>query len=122
VGAALDKEASMNVSDSQILEACLPILRKARREPSGRRPFLTAPQIWISLGQKQHPICRQLIEAYGQQPGADKPSALHRLAEALANAPYMETCHLDTRYVLFDLMDGRTFGAGGRDCRIFRLT
>jgi hypothetical protein len=111
----------MYVSSKQILEACLPILSKARREPSGRRPFLTAQQIWISLRQKEDPICQQLIDSCRKQPGVDKPSVLDRLADVLTDAPYMEISYLDTRYVQFDLMDGRTFGAGGRDCRIFRL-
>ncbi|MBN1359219.1 MAG: hypothetical protein JW993_01445 [Sedimentisphaerales bacterium] len=116
----------MNVSNKQILDACLPTLRKARREPSGRRPFLTAQQIWISLCQKQHPICQQLLESCRQrpgvdQPGVDQPGVLDRLACALTDAPYMEISYLDTRYVQFDLMDGRIVGAGGRDCRIFRL-
>ncbi len=110
----------MQVSNEQILEATLPILRKARREPSGRRPFLTAQQIWISLCQKRNPICRSLVEAC-RRPGANKISVLDRLADILAAAPYMETSYLDTRYVQFDLMDGRAISAGGRDCRIFRL-
>ena len=121
VGAVLNEEAGMHVSDKQILDACLPILRKARGEQSGRRPFLTAQQIWISLCQKHNPLCGQLIESCRPPSGMEKPGVLDRLADALADAPYMETCYLDTRYVQFDLMDGRAFGAGGRDCRIFRL-
>ncbi len=117
----LDRETNMDVSDKQILDACLSILRKARRERSGKRPFLTAQQIWISLCQKRNPLCRQLIESCRSESSVNRPGVLDRLADALASAPYMEIRHLDTRYVQFDLMDGRAFGAGGRDCRIFRL-
>jgi hypothetical protein len=105
-----------------ILEACLPILRKARAEPSGRRPFLTAQQIWISLWRNHHPICRRLLESSRAPRDRVPRDVLDRIAEAVANAPYVETRYLDARYVMFDLMDGRQIGAGGRDCRIFRLT
>jgi hypothetical protein len=105
-----------------ILEACLPILRKARAEPSGRRPFLTAQQIWISLWRNRHPICRRLLESSRAPRDRVPGDVLDRIAEAVANAPYVETRYLDARYVMFDLMDGREIGAGGRDCRIFRLT
>lgn len=112
----------MDLANEMILEACLPILRKARAEPSGRRPFLTAQQIWISLWRNRHPICRQLLESCRAPRDSMPREVLDRIAEAVANAPYVETRYLDARYVMFDLMDGRQIGAGGRDCRVFRLS
>ena len=111
----------MYIDNDEILEACLPILRKARAERSGRRPFLTPQQLWITLWREHHRICGRLVESCRTQGGSGNDGVLGRIAEALANAPYTETCYLDTRYILFDLMDGRQIGAGGRDCRIFRL-
>lgn len=112
----------MYTSDDQILGACLPILRKARAEHSGNRPYLTAQQIWITLERKQHWICQQLLEYYRRRADNGQDDVLQRISEALAQAPYVETCHLDTRYLVFDPIEQAEFGAGGRDCRIFRLT
>jgi hypothetical protein len=111
----------MYVGDEQILGACLPILRKAKKERSGDRPFLTAQQIWITLQRNRHWICAQLTEYYRRGRNNGQSEALQRIAEALAQAPYIETRHLDARYVVFDPMEEPEFGAGGLTCRIFRL-
>jgi len=112
----------MYINDDQILGACLPILRKARKERSGNRPYLTAQQIWITLEREQHWICRQLLEYHQRRADNGQDDVLQRIAEALARAPYVETRYLDARYLIFDPIEEPEFGAGGRDCRIFRLT
>jgi hypothetical protein len=111
----------MNTETKSIMGACLPILRKAKADPSGRHPFLSAHQIWISLCRERHCICRPLVESCRRKGSNEGPDVLGRIAEAMMEAPNVETQHLDTHYVVFDLMDGRQVGAGGRNCPIFRL-
>jgi hypothetical protein len=111
----------MYIADERILGACLPILRKARAEQSGTRPFLTTQQIWITLRRERHRICTELLEYYQRGRDNGQNEVLARIGQALGEAPYVETRYLDARYVLFDPIEDQEFGAGGRSCRIFRL-
>jgi len=114
----------MSVSDEDIIEACMPILRNAVVHNSGERCFLTAYQIWILLAGQSGPICERLRQCYGDAVGEDGGAHVgpaQRIGQALGRSGDIETRYLDTRKILFQLQEQIPFRASGRHCGLFRL-
>ncbi|HUT30054.1 MAG TPA: hypothetical protein VMX13_09705 [Sedimentisphaerales bacterium] len=115
----------MSISNKEIVEACIPILRKAREKETKEKCFLTSYQIWMSL-RKENPEIRARIEksegkALGKKGGSYKGPA-KRIGSALGRAyNRIETKYFDTRYLIFSQKGEKPFGASGRTCGIFRI-
>jgi hypothetical protein len=114
----------MAVRDREIVEACLPLLRRVRVHPHGinERCFLTAYQIWLILSRRDEPICGRLIGEYGPAVGGGGGKNVGpalRIAQALGRSRRIETHYLDTRKIAF--RGDRLFSASGEDCGLFRL-
>ena len=115
----------MNISNKEIVEACIPILKKAREKETKEKCFLTSYQIWMTL-RKQNPEIRARIEksegkALGKKGGSYKGPA-KRIGNALCRAyNNIETKHFDTKYLIFSQRGEEQFGPSGRTCGIFRI-
>lgn len=115
----------MTIPNTQIVDACTPLLRSVADHRPQERRFLTAYQIWLLLLQDNHPICQLLIEHYGSavgKHGGEHVGPAQRIAQALGNSAQIDTCYLDTRKVLFCVSDNDNFEASGPDCGLFRLS
>lgn len=115
----------MNISNKEIVQACIPILNKAREKETKENCFLTSYQIWMTL-RNQNPEIRARIEAcegkaLGKQGGSYKGPA-KRIGNALCRSyKKIETRYFDTRYLIFSQKGEKEFGASGRTCGIFRI-
>ena len=114
----------MTIPNSEILQACLPILEQARIHPHGtnERCFLTAYQIWLILNEENDPICGRLTDEYGEavgRHGGANVGPAQRIAQALGRSDRIETRYLDTQRINFQ--DQENFSASGNDCGLFRL-
>jgi hypothetical protein len=115
----------MTVRDNEIVAACAPILRRARRHRGQGRTFISAYQMWGILRRNRHPICESLIQAYGRALGRGGGAPIgpaQRIAQALSRSTVVETQYLDTREIRFrDPRNGRIYEASVPDCGIFRM-
>ncbi len=111
----------MSVSNNEIVQSCLELLRDVNLHPHGinERPFITAYQIWIMLEQQRHPLCNTLVSEYGSAVGRNggiNVGPAQRIAQALGHSNQIETHYLDTRHVRFE-----NIIPSGADCGLFRL-
>ncbi|MHC4334783.1 MAG: hypothetical protein ACYSUP_10700 [Planctomycetota bacterium] len=115
----------MNISNREIVEACIPILKKAREKETKEKCFLTSYQIWMTL-REQNPEIRARIEgcegkALGKKGGSYRGPA-KRIGNALCRSHNrIETKYFDTRYLSFSQKGEKEFKASGRTCGIFRI-
>lgn len=115
----------MKITNKEIVEACIPILKRAREKETKEKCFLTSYQIWMTL-REQNPEIRARIEktegkALGRRGGSYKGPA-KRIGNALCRAyNKIETKCFDTRYIIFKQKDEKEFEASGRTCGIFRI-
>ena len=116
----------MSVTNQEIFNACLPVLRNAHLHAHGmnERCFLTAYQIWIILREQNEPICQQLTNEYGNavgRGGGSNVGPAQRIAQALGHSEQIDTHYLDTKRILFHTRQIQAFGPSGQDCGLFRL-
>jgi hypothetical protein len=115
----------MSISNKEIVQACIPILRQAREKASKEKCFLTSYQLWMTL-REENPEIRARIEkcegkALGKKGGSYKGPA-KRIGSALGRASNrIETRYFDTRYLVFSQKGEKEFRASGRTCGIFRI-
>ena len=115
----------MNISNKEIVQACIPILEKAREKKTKEKCFLTSYQIWMTL-RKQNAEIRARIEesegkALGKKGGSYKGPA-KRIGNALCRSyNKIETKYFDTSYLIFSQKGEKEFKASGRTCGIFRI-
>lgn len=114
----------MTIPNTQIVDACMPLLESVADHRQQERRFLTAYQIWLLLLQNNHPICQMLRDHYGNavgRYGGEHVGPAQRIAQALGKSAQIETRYFDTRKVLFRDSGGDSFEPSGSDCGLFRL-
>lgn len=90
------------VTDEEIVEACMPILRDAQKEWD--TVFLNAYQIWGILNEESAPICKQLEESHGDSVGAGAGvpfTPVVRISQALSRSEKIEHYYMDGRLTKF---------------------
>ncbi|MCK4792297.1 MAG: hypothetical protein KAV87_51685 [Desulfobacteraceae bacterium] len=113
----------MEITNREIVEACVPILQNSRHEDPNEMCFLTSYQIWLIL-REQRPDIRERIEAdegtaLGRGGGSHRGPA-KRIGDALSRSDEIETRYFDTRHIIFR-SNGEEFAASGPSCGLFRL-
>jgi len=109
------------VTDKEIIEACMPVLKDAQKEWG--TVYLNAYQIWAVLNDKNAPICEQLQESHGANvgEGAGTPfTPVVRISHALSRSDKIKRCYMDARFTKFVIGD-RIVEPGYPICDIFRL-
>ena len=94
------------VTDKEIVEACMPILKDAQKEWD--TVFLNAYQILGILNKKSVPICKQLEESHGPNvgAGAGRPfTPVVRISHALSRSEKIEHHYMDGRFTKFRIGD-----------------
>lgn len=90
------------VTDKEIVEGCMPILRDAQKEWG--TVFLNAYQIWSILNEQGDPICVRLKESHGGSvgKGAGTPfTPVVRISQALSRSEKIERYYMDGRFTKF---------------------
>ena len=94
------------VTDKEIIEACMPILKDAQKEWD--TVFLNAYQIWAILNEKNHPICEKLQESHGRNVGAGAGThftSVVRISQALSRSDKIKRYYMDGRFTKFKVGD-----------------
>ena len=94
------------VTDKEIVEACMPILKDAQKEWG--TVFLNAYQIWCILNEKSDPICERLRESHGARVGAGAGTTftpIVRISQALSRSEEIEHYYMDGRLTKFRIDD-----------------
>lgn len=94
------------VTDKEIVEACMPILKDAQKEWD--TVFLNAYQIWSILNEKSELICERLQESYGDNVGAGAGTPFTpvvRISLALSRSDKIERYYMDARFTKFRIGD-----------------
>ena len=109
------------VTDKEIVEACMPILKHAQKEWG--TVFLNAYQIWAILKEKNAPICQQLQESHGSSVGAGagtRFTPVVRISQALSRLDKIMRYYMDGRFTKFRIGD-KDIEPGYPIYNIFRL-
>jgi len=96
------------VTDKEIVEVCMPILKDAQKEWGPE--FLSAYQIWAILTKTNAPICQKLQESHGANVGAGagtRFTPVLRISHALSRADNIQRYYMDARFTRFRI--------GGKD-------
>lgn len=94
------------VSDKEIVEACMPILKDAQKEWG--TVFLNAYQIWSLLDEKDESFCKQMKESYGKDVGegaGERVTPVVRISQALSRSDKIEHYYMDGRLTKFNIGD-----------------
>jgi hypothetical protein len=94
------------VTDKEIVEACMPILKDAQKEWD--TVFLNAYQIWGILNEKSAPICKQLEESHGANVGAGAGTPFTpvvRISQAPSRSDKITRYYMDGRFTKFKIGD-----------------
>ena len=109
------------VTDKEIVQACLPILRDAQKEWG--TVFLNAYQIWSLLNEKDTSFCKQMKESYGKDVGegaGERVTPVVRISQALSRSKEIERYYMDGRFTKFKIGD-KDIEPGYPIYNIFRL-
>ncbi len=94
------------VTDKEIVEACMPILKNAQKEWG--TVFLNAYQIWGILNNKENSFCKQMREAYGNEVGegaGERVTPVVRISQALSRSKKIEHYYMDGMLTEFRIGD-----------------
>jgi len=109
------------VTDKEIVEACMPILRDAQKKWG--TVFLNAYQMWAILNEENNPICVGLRESYGDGVGegaGTRFTPVVRISQALSRSEKIEHYYMDGMFTKFRI-DDKDIEPGYPVYDIFRL-
>jgi len=109
VNAQNDEEKSSsagNVSDEEILDICMPLLKGAQREWG--TVFLNAYQLWGMLNESNVAFCERMQEHYGNEVGegaGERVTPVVRISQALSRSEKIQRYYMDGRLSKFRIGD-----------------